>query len=223
MNRRAYWPAAGLLLAAMAACERAPAPSRADAVAPAPPIPAGEAAPPILEAGPTDQSESGATAVTVYYRHPWLEAITPIRKQAMPHPSPAAMAKQVIDLLTIPPQSDSGSPLWPSSTYVREVYMLADGTIVVDFDGEFIAGVSAGVTEEELMLRGLVNSLLESFPDFQRVRLLVDGVICETLFGHIDTEYPLEARYGVYTIIPESVETEEIKVEELGKELEEIQ
>jgi len=181
-----------------------------------------ESTPPAPEAAPESQSGEGEPlppnqSVTVYYRHPLLEGMTPVPKEVLRHDSPAAMAKQVIDLLAIAPPDGYGAPLWPENLYVREVYCLPEGVIVVDFDGRFIAGYAAGATEEELLVYSLVNSLLESFPTYDRVRLLVDGQTVESLFGHVDVEFPLRARYGVYAIIPD--DDNEVQVEPIPERI----
>ena len=156
--------------------------------------------------------------VSVYYRHPLIEGIIPRPKKIFATANPAGLVKQVIDHLTIPPEDGFGTPLWPPNTYIREVYPLEDGTLVIDFDAGFVESLAVSITEEELLVYSLVNSILESFPDYKTVMILVGGSVRETFLGHIDIEHPLQTRYNMYTLIPEPRLSEQILVEELDED-----
>ncbi len=153
--------------------------------------------------------------VRIYFGHPRLEGIVPLRRQILVHPKASERVKQVVDHLTIPPASTEGFPLWPENTHVREIYTLIDGTVVVDFDEGFTSGLFAGATEEELMIVCLVNSILESFPEYKRVWILKHGRVTETFLGHVDIEKPLKHRQHPYVIIPEGNPDNEIIIESL--------
>lgn len=153
--------------------------------------------------------------VTIYYRHPKFEAIVPLRKNILRHVNMADQIKQVIDYLTIPPQNGKGLPIWPTNTYVREVYLIRDATVVVDLDGRFLTELSVGCTREEFMVYSLVNSILVNFAPYDKVRVLVDGEPRETLLGHIDIELSLYLQDTLYTVLPEKNEEQDIIEENL--------
>jgi len=164
----------------------------------------------IAEAGEEKEAPS-----PVYYRQTNINALTPVPIHLVRHPDPAVMAKHLIDLLSIQPETPGFEAIWPSNTFVREVYLLNEGTIVVDFDQGFVSSLSAGTTLEEEMVVSLVLTLLDNFGTYQRVRILVGGNPQETFLGHVDIESTLDRATKVYTVIPEQDPNEDIVVENL--------
>ena len=156
------------------------------------------------------------TIVNIYYRHPLIEGIVARRQQLFNHPDQVQNMKQVVNLLSITPPEKDGLPIWPDNTQIRELYLLGNGTIVVDFDQRFVSSISAGTTTEEFMVYSLVNSLLENFPTYTKVRILIDGKIRETFLGHVDIEFPLYSNKKIYTIEPEILPEDEIIVQDLS-------
>ncbi len=171
-----------------------------------------------LEPEPVAVEDRKFHPVTIYYNHPYLRGMVPHTRQIFENPDAANLVKQMIDLLTIPPEDGNGTPIWPDNTHVREVYPLEDGTLVIDFDKKFTESLAVNIIEEELMVYSLINSALESFPQFDKVRILIHGKTWETFLGHIDIEFPLTRRYTLYNIIPEPPLSDEILVEELEKD-----
>lgn len=154
--------------------------------------------------------------VTVFYRHPLIEGLVPIERPIFDHPSAEEQIKQLINQLSIAPENGEGIPIWPENTHFRELYLISDGTIIVDFDGRFVDGISAGASTESFLLYSLVGTLLSNFPRYQSVRILVDGEIRETFLGHLDIEFPLKKENHLYTIVPEERIEDQIIIEELG-------
>jgi len=175
------------------------------------PVPA-----PMRQALPDENAEDDRVReVSVYYRHPLVYGIVPVVKQVFKTDNKSDLIKQVIDHLTISPDPEEGSPLWPDNTYVREVYTLPDGTVVVDFDQRFIDNLHVSAWDEDFMVTSLVNSIVSNFPEYDKVRILVQGTIRETFLGHVDIEFPLALRNSIYTIVPTPDLGDEIIVEEL--------
>lgn len=154
--------------------------------------------------------------VSVYYRHPIIDGIVPIQRPIFEHPSDIEQIKQLINQLSIAPEDKSGIPIWPEDTRFRELYLLSDGTIIVDFEGSFVSSISAGAETESFLLNALVNTLLDNFPRYERVRILVDGEIRETFLGHLDIEFPLKKDNRIYTVVPETHSEDDIIIEDLG-------
>ncbi len=69
---------------------------------------------------------------------------------------------------------------------VRDVYLLGDGTAVVDTNSAFADGHPSGVLAEELTIASIVLTLNASDPNIARVKILVNGQERETLAGHAD-------------------------------------
>ncbi len=152
--------------------------------------------------------------VTVYYRHPLVQALLPRSRKIFRHFNTAGRIKQVIDQLSLAPEDGYGLSIWPADTHVREVYLLESGTVVVDFYPDFLQKVYVGAAREELMVYSLVNSILDNFDDFRNVFILVDGQVQETLMGHIDIETPLY-RNKVNSVIPDDPEEDSLIEEDL--------
>ena len=158
--------------------------------------------------------------VTVYYRHPLIQAMLPRSRDIFRHADPAVRIKQVIDQLTMVPDDGYGQPIWPADTHVREIYLLEGKAVVVDLYGDFLEEIYVGAAREELMVYSLVNSILDNFDGYQHVFLLVDGEVRESLLGHIDIETPL-LRSKVNSVIPDEPEEDQLREVDLLKEQEE--
>ncbi len=98
--------------------------------------------------------------------------------------------KQAIIELIKGPVSDNLYPTIPSTTRVNALYV-SDGIAYVDFSSELIKNHSGGSTGELLTVYSIIFTLT-SFPDINKVQILVDGNSEETLVGHVDTTIPLE-------------------------------
>ena len=159
--------------------------------------------------------QSGVREVKIYYRHPQLQGLIGQPRTIFESDREINHIKQVIDHLTIAPGDLYGEPIWPSNTYVREVYTLGDGTLAIDFNSSFTETLQVSVLEEDFMVYSLVQSLLENFTDFDKVHILIDGHVQETFLGHVDIEFPLGLRRNPLTIVPDPIE--EIIVEDLGE------
>lgn len=196
------------LLGILMSCNQSPEPTSV-------PEPVTETVPP-PELPKAGEAEENLQTVLVYYRHPHLEALVPLERKIFRLSNPTDQVKQVIEQLTIPPDTEQGMPIWPGSTYVREIFLMGNGTVVVDFHEDFVAGLNAGTSTESFLIYSLVESILENFPKYDKVQLLVQGRAQETLLGHIDTEFPLSRSNHVYIIVPEVWEEDQITEEELS-------
>lgn len=84
-------------------------------------------------------------------------------------------------------QSGSSHPIAPAAD-VRDVYLMNDGTAVVDANAAFANQHPSGVLAEELTIASIVVTLNANDSAIQRVKILVDGKERETLAGHADLE-----------------------------------
>lgn len=82
-------------------------------------------------------------------------------------------------------QQPSPHPLGPGAD-IKDVYMLSDGTAVIDTTPQFAGKHPSGIVLEELTLASLIESLAANVPGVTRVKFLVDGQERETLAGHAD-------------------------------------
>lgn len=153
----------------------------------------------------------------VYYQQVNVGSLAPLTVNLVRHSDPVILAKHLIDLLSIQPEDQNYRPIWPSSTYLRELFLLQDGTIVVDFHQSFIDALSAGAAQEEQMIVSLIFTLLDNFEAYKFVRILVDGRPQETFLGHVDIEQPLGRHTKLYTVTLSKDARDEITVEDLDK------
>ena len=86
----------------------------------------------------------------------------------------------------------SPHPIGPESD-VRDVYLLNDGTAVVDMNSAFADAHPSGVLAEELTVASLVVTLNAADSKVNRVKILVNGQERETLAGHADLRRFYEA------------------------------
>lgn len=90
--------------------------------------------------------------------------------------------------------------LKPGSTHplgkdsdVRQVFLMDDGTAIVDTNSAFADSHPSGVLAEELTVASVVMTLNANDPKIMRVKILVNGQQRETLAGHADLKRFYEA------------------------------
>lgn len=105
------------------------------------------------------------------------------------------------------PEEPLESP-FPEGTYLRHLYLLKDGTAVVDLSKEAL-GVPSGATSELLVAYSLVATLCENMKEVRRVFIMIEGRRMVTLAGHLGLEKPLEPNIQLVRVI-ESPEMEAI-------------
>jgi spore germination protein GerM len=69
---------------------------------------------------------------------------------------------------------------------VRDVYLLSDGSAVVDTNSAFADAHPSGVLAEELTITSMVATLNANDAKITRVKILVNGAERDTLAGHAD-------------------------------------
>lgn len=158
--------------------------------------------------------EDSQRKVMIYFRHSEYDGLIPLPRVILKN-SRTSQLLQVIDHLTIAPKEAEGRAIWPKDTYVREVFMVDDGTVVIDFNQRFLNNLQVGAGGETYLVYSLVNSILDNFEQATQVMILVEGAGSETLKGHIDIETPLKRNAMVYTVVPEPRLEDQIIIEDL--------
>ena len=75
---------------------------------------------------------------------------------------------------------------------LRQVYLLEDGTALVDLSKELLQPELAGVATELAALHSLTRSVLENVERVRRVKFLVEGQERATLAGHVSIREPFQ-------------------------------
>jgi spore germination protein GerM len=126
------------------------------------------------------------TNVTLYLA---LDADATLYKKQVSIPLPAERSEQaraiLHALLATYLQSGSPHPIGAGSD-VRDVYLLSDGSAVVDTNAAFADAHPSGVLAEELTITSMVATLNANDPKITRVKIIVNGAERETLAGHAD-------------------------------------
>ena len=95
-------------------------------------------------------------------------------------------------LLTQYLKTNSTHPIGKDSD-VRQVFLMDDGTAVVDTSAAFADSHPSGVLAEELTVASIVVTLNANDSKITRVKILVNGQERETLAGHADLKRFYEA------------------------------
>lgn len=78
----------------------------------------------------------------------------------------------------------------PPGTSLRAAFIGADGTAYISLSSELTKGSAGGTDRELSAVYSLVNSLVRSLPEVDRVQFLVEGREIETVGGHLDARFP---------------------------------
>lgn len=127
--------------------------------------------------------------VTVYFSTSDKELLTPVEKKIVVEGEINNQIKAVLQELIKGPQNTALSPTLPSDTKIRAVYT-KDEIIYIDFSSLLVKKHPGGTSAELVSIYSIVNTLLENFPSYSGVQILVEGRPQETLAGHIDIREP---------------------------------
>jgi spore germination protein GerM len=105
---------------------------------------------------------------------------------------PVASGRQLVAALIGGPVGGNLATV-PAGTRLRALFVLTDGTAVVDFSTHFRENHPGSCRQEQLTLFSVVNSLILNVPGIDRVKILIDGAEAQTLAGHLPLEFPLTA------------------------------
>ena len=102
--------------------------------------------------------------------------------------SPVARAHQAVQALLQGPKGKGLLPAFPEGASLLGLFIDKQGLCVVDLSLKH----PGGTTGEYVSLYCLVHTLVDNFPEAQRVQVLLDGQRVDTLAGHFDLSQPLD-------------------------------
>ena len=145
----------------------------------------------------TDEIFSDAAALPVYLyfadnKAPFLRGEE--RSRLRPGPGsddPAEFCRRLMDALAAGPQSGLARTL-PRKSEIRAVFVEGK-TAYVDFSREVSVSHPGGIMSEVMTIYSVVNTLVLNVDAVDKVKLLIAGQDAETLTGHIDIRFPLNA------------------------------
>jgi len=94
------------------------------------------------------------------------------------------MIFQVLSTLEFGPRTKL-FPTIPATLTVHNVFTDGD-TIFIDLNREQNHARIGGIEGESILIHSLVNTALAVYPEFKRVRFLINGAETDSLMGHID-------------------------------------
>jgi hypothetical protein len=142
---------------------------------------------PAADTLPVMPPASGATeTVTLYVAD---DAAGTLRARSAQIPLPGGRQQRAEELLRallrIYQQPGAPHPLAPAAD-IRAIYLVDPGAAVIDLNAAFADQHRSGILSEQLTVNSLVETLAVNVPGIQRVNILVEGKIRDTLAGHAD-------------------------------------
>ena len=98
-------------------------------------------------------------------------------------------AQVAIELLLAGTKNPDLVSVIPSGTKLRNIWV-KDHIAYVDFNDKIVKNNTGGSTAEILLVAAIVDTLTE-FHDVQKVQILVEGKVIDTISGHMDIGEPL--------------------------------
>ncbi|MCD6585461.1 MAG: GerMN domain-containing protein [Desulfobacteraceae bacterium] len=104
---------------------------------------------------------------------------------------PVVFCRQLIEALIQGPSSGLTRTI-PATTELRAIY-IDDKTAYVDLTREVAVSHPGGIFSELMTIYSIVNTLVLNVNEVDQVKILIAGQDAETLSGHIDIRFPLNA------------------------------
>ncbi len=98
-------------------------------------------------------------------------------------------ARQIVNEIIKGPR-DKSTQVLSAQARLRQIYLLNDGTAVVDLSKESSDQLPGGMTSELAVLYSITRSLIENITDIKRVKFLVEGQDQPTFSGHVSIREP---------------------------------
>lgn len=155
-----------------------------------------EAARPLLDLEVTDLEahSSGALEVNLYFCRPGAvspdaDLLLSEKRSVFKTPDVLLTARQIVNEVIKGPEEDERKT-FSEDARLRQIYLLEDGTAIVDLSREASQGLVGGVTSELCALYSVARSLVENVKAIKRVRFVVEGQAQVTFAGHVSIRDP---------------------------------
>ena len=148
-----------------------------------------------VEANALEAQSSGQLAVQLYFYQPGIMAPYPDlliseRRSIFLTEDIILNARQIIHEVMKGPTVREGLQIFSEAARLRQVYLLEDGTALVDLSQEVIFPMIGGVAAELSALYSITRSLTENIEEIKRIRFLIEGQERATLAGHVSIREP---------------------------------
>ena len=126
---------------------------------------------------------------TFYFATPEEQFLVPVKRKIPVEEEVNSQIKTILQELIKGPQGTSFVPTLPPETKIRATYT-KENIIYVDFSSSLKKNHPGGTSGELVSIYSIVNTLLENFPSYSWVQILIEGEPHQTLVGHIDIRGP---------------------------------
>ena len=100
--------------------------------------------------------------------------------------------RRLVEEMAAGPENGALSPVLPADAALREFYLTTDKTGFLDMNAAFEIGLSSGSEDAILAVRCLADAVAATFPEVERIKILVEGVEPREFGGHLDLSRPFE-------------------------------
>jgi spore germination protein GerM len=111
--------------------------------------------------------------------------IAPVQVELPLSADPAQRAKQVLEELISSPPTPEQRTL-PADVTILGLYVLPDGTAIVDFSDALVTQIPSGISSETMIIDSIARTLDTNVSSLHRLKILIHGQEVETLAGHVD-------------------------------------
>lgn len=148
-----------------------------------------------VESSVLEAQSSGDLDIELYFYQPGVMAPHPDlliseRRSIFLTDDTILTARQIIHEVLKGPSTKEGLQVFSERAELRQVYLLEDGTALVDLSREIIYPAVGGVAAELSALYSLTRSLVENVEEIKQIRFLVEGQERPTLAGHVSIREP---------------------------------
>ncbi len=126
-------------------------------------------------------------------------SLQPVRREVPFADGVLAQGRQILLQQLTPPPRPYTSVIPPGTT-LRAFFISERGEAYVDLSGEAASAHPGGAVNELLTVQAIVHAVTDNLSAVQRVQILVDGQVIDTLAGHLDLRRPLARDPAVLSI-----------------------
>ncbi|MCH8017799.1 MAG: GerMN domain-containing protein [Acidobacteria bacterium] len=148
-----------------------------------------------VESSALEARNSGDLTIKLYFYQPGVMApypdlLTVETRSIFLTENIILTARQIIHEVLKGPSTKEGFQVFSERAKLRQVYLLEDGTALVDLSQEIIYPAIGGVAAELSALYSMTRSLIENIQEIRQIRFLVEGRERSTLAGHVSIREP---------------------------------
>lgn len=137
----------------------------------------------------TKAEQQTERVVTLYFSSPGGEGLQPEARTMRAAATPEEEIRLVTEALIEGPRRQSLVRTINPDVRLLNVFVV-DDLVVLDFGSELQTTHIGGSAAELLTIYSIVDTITTNFPSIERVQLLVEGEMIDTLAGNVDTRYP---------------------------------